>query len=750
MAEKKKYRRAKKNDVLMPHVADDAQACEKELSSEAQRFQEAVDELCRDLFGEKAKKAVAVATVQPPERTVKNEGEEEEALAQKSVPAADEEENTLSVIEPGDTYADPSEVEDIPLSFDDETGKVLSFKEHLEQNSNDFRLLLDLEYEKELGDAIGFERIRSYHERNINSKKSSRNRNQEKRDEYDKPDQDAEIAIGRRYKKAHSRCMMRLVISFVLFIFTLLYENGNWMASIFGGPLDGAKYPVPYILIGIQILILNVALCYRSLWEGLRQILHFSPVDHSAHAGVLLITLLYHVVLLFVPHTACPVLLLSPAALCLLLLAVTELLNSYREALAFGVISRRQQKYTMLPRISVGSVQESARARLHKGANGGNVWYLRPISFVRNYFSNTACHASRHSNLGAHFLLILGGGAALGIFAFAGNAGAARVLGFAMVVTLLCAPVISAILSSLPLFFSAVFCLKGKAAIIGEIPLERKLSGDTLVLPDNEIFLSMERERFRLLGLCDVHRVTVLLRALLEKIQSPLAASFGVDADSRLSTAEVTLSHIGEEGVSADFAREGCRITLGTAEYMTARGMCFKPVADDNGRLLYVAMDGCVCAVFGVRYTLSADVEPLLNDLRRVGLKVAVRSKDPCVREDVFEQLLEGRVGKIAVRKPAVNELDLRTERVDATVVALHSCKQLARTIVVCCQVGRVGVWGKLLQLICALGGSALAVLLTFFDLLLPGALVTLWIFLWCGFYALLSYFYLRRPTEDI
>lgn len=745
MAEKKKYRRAKKNDLLMPHVADDTDmtASAQELSEEAQRARDAVAELCRDLFGEKAKKPTAAVIAQMTEPEV--EGEE---FVEKS-DALGAELSESDTIEGTDTYSTLGENEDVPL-LPEESDIVLPLKEHLENSGEDFRLLLDMEYEKELGDAIGFERIRSYHERNINGKKSVRLRNQAQRDEYDKPDSNVEIAIARRYKKEHTRCMVRLALSLVLFVFLLIYENGAWMASLFGGPMDGAKYPVSYILIGMQLLILDIALCYRPLWEGLRHILHFSPVDHSAHVGVLAITLVYHVVLLFVPHVQIPVLLLSPAALCLVLLTLIELLNSYREDLAFWVISRRQQKYAMLPRISVGSVQESARARLQEDAKGGNVWYLRPISFVRDYFANTARHASRHRNLGAHFLLILGLGAALGLFAFAGGAGGARMLGFVLMAALLCAPVITAILSSLPLFFSAVFCLKRKAAIIGELPLEKKLSGDTLVLPDNEIFLSMEREHFRLLDLCDAHRVTVFLRALLEKIQSPLAASFSVDTDSRLSTAEITLTHIGDEGVCADLARQGCRIALGTEAYMIERGMSFKAVADHTERPLYVALDDRVCAVFYVRYVLSADVEPLLQDMRRAGLKVAVRSKDPCVRADVLERLLEGRVGRITVRKPAVNELDLRTERVNATVVALHSCKQLAHTVVVCHHVSRVGVWGKILQLFCMLGGAALAVLLTYLDILLPGVLVTLWILFWCGIYALLSYFYLRRPTEDI
>ena len=749
MAEKKRSRRARKNDVLMPHVADDAelQVGKAELSAEARRARDAVDELIRDLFGGNTTESAASAASSNSIEEIEQVVEVPEPVEEESSALVEESESLDPVQEPEVLSMEEEDIE-VELPFEEE--EPLSLKEQVEGSNEDFRLLLDMEYEKELGDAIGFERIRAYHERSINGRKAGRRRKEKVSGEYETQDKDVEIGIRHRYVRMHSRWILRLALSFVLFVLILLYENNTWMADLFGGPLDGAKYPVPYILIGMQLLLFAAVICYKPLWEGLCRILRFSPVDYSAHVGVLLVTFGYHIVLLFMEHTQAPVLFLSPAAFCLVVLAAVELLNSYREAYAFEVVAKRQQKYAMLPRVSVGSVQDSARARLEAEEGGANAWYLRPIGFVRNYFENTERHASRHRNLGAHFLMILGLGAALGLFTYAGGNGGARVWGFILVAVLLCAPVISAVLTSLPLFFSGVFCLKQNGAIIGEGPLEEGSDGDVLVLPDNELFLSMERERFRLLDLCDAHRVTVLLRALLDKIQSPLAASFGVDSDSRLSTADVTISHIGEEGICAELPRYACRVSLGTAEYMTERGMSVKQVAESEDRPLYVAVDDRVCAVFYVRYTPCADLESLLHELHRAGLRVAIRSKDPCVRADVFERLFEGRVAPVAVQKPSANELDLRTERVDATVVAVNSCKQLARTVITCRRVGRVGVWGKVLQFICVLGGAALAAMMTYLDMLLPGVLVTLWICFWCGLYTLVSYFYLRRPTEDI
>ena len=105
---------------------------------------------------------------------------------------------------------------------------------------------------------------------------------------------------------------------------------------------------------------------------------------------------------------------------------------------------------------------------------------------------------------------------------------------------------------------------------------------------------------------------------------------------------------------------------------------------------------------------------------------------------------------EVTVQKPSVDELELRTDRVDSCVVSLASCKELARTYMFCRRVRRAGFWGKMLQLLCVLAGGALSAWLAIKGQLLSGALITLWTLVWCGVYAVVSYFYLRRPTDDI
>lgn len=693
-------------------------------SEEKRRADKEVDQLIESLFGEKKKSGVAV--VKP--------AKEEAPLPSDQV---------LIVAEsPEETVEDALVAQELP--------PVLSFKEEIEASSNDFRLLLEMEYEEELGKAIGFERIRSYHEKAMNGRKSAR-KHAARENEFEAQEQDAEVR--RRYAKERTGWLVRLGISVCLFILMLFYEDAALMTRLFDGPLDGAHYPVPYVLIGLQILLLDAAVCYRPLREGVSRLLHFSPADHSVPAVVLLATGLYHVAVLFLPIRQYPVLLLSPAALCITLLAAGKLLNLYREGFTFDVVSARRQKFAILSRVCVGGKQSSARARLETNGEGGSVWYLRSVGFVRNYFANTTARGTPHRHLGACFLLIAALSVVLALFSYAGGEILSVVIAVFFAALLLCIPTISSLLTAIPLFICSCFCLRGRGAIVGEMPLERCGGKDTLVLPDTDLFTAMLHEHFQLLERCDVHRVTVLIRALLEKVQSPLAAAFGVDVTSRIGTAELTLTHIGAGGVTASLGEGAETVAIGTAKYMIENELALP--ASEQGRIedvnrLLVAVDGRICAAFDVRYMPAADVGSLFAALSRDGVHVTVRSKDPCVREEVFAALFSQLPFVVTVQKPDVGELELRTDRVDSCVVSLGSCKELARTYMFCRRVRRARFLGKLLQLFAMFGGGALAVLLMLGGQVLSGGWITLWMLSWCGLYALVSYFYLRRPTDDI
>ena len=148
------------------------------------------------------------------------------------------------------------------------TAAERELKQSVESSEDDFRFFLDLDYEDELGRAIGFEKIRDYHELDVNGQEApvKRRRKRGEKREYEIPRQG--IALRKQYAKQKRGYVVHLVLSVVIMCLLFLYERPRLMASLFeGSPIDGAAYPVSYILIGIQLLVLAAFFSYRRLFE---------------------------------------------------------------------------------------------------------------------------------------------------------------------------------------------------------------------------------------------------------------------------------------------------------------------------------------------------------------------------------------------------------------------------------------------------------------------------------------------------
>ena len=631
------------------------------------------------------------------------------------------------------------------------TEEEKELKRSVESSEDDFRLLLDLDYEDELGKAIGFEKIRDYHEIDVNGQqvvKRRRLRSGEKR-EYETQGQD--IALRKAYAKQKGGYIFNLALAVLVLLVLFLYERPQWMANVFHGPVDGSEYPVSYILIGIQLLVLAAAFSYRRLLEGFLRLLRFSPIDSSFCSVMLLVTFCYHVVLIFIPHAGYPVLYLSPAAGSLVLLSLVDLLDWYRESLAFQVVSSRRQKYALVPRVSVGGKLNNARERLLETEEAATIWYVRPIGFVRNYFANTEKRADHQRSLGSQLLLIVSIGIALGLYVLATGGTAEEMWQTVFVTFLLSIPATSLLVTALPMFLASCLRLKKRSAIIGEDPIYGCEGKTVMVLPDSEAFGGMQRERFELIEGCDASRVMVLVKALLEKVQSPLADSIDVEHEP----IDITVTDIEEHGVAALAGEEKISLIFGSVEYLQKYGIRVQPRGNDLEdicrRLLCVAIDRQVSVLFLARYRLTEDMTHLLHELDAESVRVMIRTKDPGVHNDMLARLSADQREPVRVMKPAAREVDIRTERVDATVVALGSCAEAARAFVVCRAIRRAGSFGKLLQALSVVTGVVISALLALFGLfsyVSPFA-VTVYMLSFCALHGAVSFFKLREREGE-
>lgn len=707
----------------------------RELTEQERRARELVESIERDLFGSSRTTSLYEAseeTVKAPVALAEDDSSVGEITVEE-VPATEQNE-----------YAAYDDLEETAVA---EPAPEPEYE--AEEEDEEFRFLLDMDYEDELGTSVGFERIRAYREGKINGRSVPRGM---KHAEFEAQIQ--EHTFHGEYREQRKSIIFRLAFSFCMLILILIYERAGFMARTFGGILDGAQYPVAYVLIGVQLLLLEAAFFARPLWEGFLRLVRFSPIDHSFTSVLVIGTFVYHYILLLVPSEGvAPALYLSPAAFSLLLLAVVEFLNWYREFLAYNIVASRHQKYALVPRVSVGGERDRARVRLDRIDLDQKEYYVRPVEFVRNYFSNTEQRIDHHRNLGGHMLMLLAIGAALGLVSFVGSSDIALTFRTVFATVLLAAPCASLLFVSVPMFFSATIRQRGKSAMIGERPVAECADPATVVLPDSEIFASMEHDQLHLENGCDMHTVTALTNALLEKVGSPLAAAFGVDESSRIDPARVRLTEISDKGVSAQLDEDGPTIVFGTVPFVrekgiTVRGLAPNIPANVYKRLHAVAVDGKTAAVFLVRYQVKRHVPALLREMKRAGVPMALRTLDPCIREDIMRQILGPYELHMDVIKPSLRELDVATNRVDATVVALDSYCEVARAYAACRLVRRAGLFGKWMQAISLVLGAALAAVLAVAGIAPSALIITLWLMAWCALYTVISYSLLERNEE--
>lgn len=634
------------------------------------------------------------------------------------------------------------------------SAEQMAFKRAMEGSDEEFELLVDLDYEDELGEVMGFEKILDYHERRINGKgEAAAASSQGSRREHEYTAQTQSISLSKSYAKQRRRYAGNLVVTVILFVLLLVYEQSRAVLSLFGAARVGMKYPSLYIGVGLALLLCGVLLLRRHLIGGLVHLVRLSPSDYSFCSVVVLITLAYHACLFFVPAGGSMSLCLSPAMGNLCLLATAELFNWYREFSAFRVISSKQQKYALMSRVSVGNREGNARLRLFEQESREQRLYARPVGFVRNYFANTKKKADRQRAFGAELLIIAAICCVLTLFSLVMGASIGGAIHTAFFTFLFTVPAVSVLGTALPMFCATCLRLGRRGAIVGEQTVHSSGGKTTLVLPDTDCFKPMPHEQFELVKGCDAERATVYIQALLEKIESPLVDTVHVPKERCLSPDAITLTDVDEYGVAAVISGERkTPILMGSVAYLQKYGIRVSPKKDGRyeelcRHMICVAINNRLTALFIARYRLNDEMLPLVRLLEEEGLSLKIRSKDPGVHSEMLRDLFADAGLCPGVIKPLAAERDIDGQRVDATVVSLGSAREVVRTYAVCRRTRRAVRLGTVWQGLSVLCGALLSGALVLLGKItaVPTFVPVLFTLLWCGIHAIGTYFMLRE-----
>jgi hypothetical protein len=612
---------------------------------------------------------------------------------------SDEEEEASFAAYAEDTDEEPSGDTDDGVAFEysrsmdeEESDEDLENEEDMnvfeinnDMSDEEISLMLGLGYEKELVYTLGADRVEQVKKRA--ARENARdpefaNAYAYEGEEYRSTDQNERIRY--RYEVERRRLWVRLIGTSVFALLLFLYECCGLFRGAFGDIFNAAHYPVIAIMTGWQLLIFAAAFSWKQLLHGIRSAFVLEP-DHHAMTAISVVVVMFSNILMAIVFKGSNLYVYNfPAAICLLCSVLCDLADVTREILTFDVVSSDAQKYvseaitltsahTSMPIMSTEEEDNNA-------LSSKNAMYVRRVGFVKNYFRRTNRKTHHAQILNFVFLPLLAFAVVMGVVtALIGNGIVPAISGF-VVSILLCMPLSYTVIHTLPLLHEARRLHKQGCAIVGEGTVEECNQFPTVVFEDKDLFPPMliTTKGLKLYENNHIYSVILKISLLFREIGGPINEVLDLDKEElkrflasgragALENEQVWLDSVTEDGVTARLS-DGSRVVAGSASFLSAHGIYVRVSEKDQQlidskelSILFLAFDGKLGARFYVDYRPDPEFEALAGMLHEDGFRVAVRTLDPGIYEEMIARKCSPEMPEVGTVRAKSRELTSKT-----------------------------------------------------------------------------------------
>ncbi|MBO5788411.1 MAG: hypothetical protein J6R42_00535 [Clostridia bacterium] len=260
-------------------------------------------------------------------------------------------------------------------------------------------------------------------------------------------------------------------------------------------------------------------------------------------------------------------------------------------------------------------------------------------------------------NLACSLVAVLLGGLFSGAFAVFG---VAHPVGCGLIVMCAAFPLSAFTFHSWDAFRLGQELRESKMTAAGETAIHELADADAVCFTDAHAFPASQSKIVRV-KLCEEKRVDKLflqLRALFAVLGGPLNGLFSVsgDIDDHFS---VHIEEVTDDGIRAMIGEEV--VLLGKGSYMSQNNVPFLYDAEDENfsrapamQIMYVSIEGKGSAKLYLEYKLSETFEAYVHFLRKQGVGVVLRTRDPNVTSSMISNLAYTEEGVIGVVRSRV------------------------------------------------------------------------------------------------
>lgn len=466
------------------------------------------------------------------------------------------------------------------------------------------------------------------------------------------------------YKKKCTQALWTMLGCALIAIAAFFYELLPLLEIRMDGVMDYHDYPAVYALIGLQFTVLAGAVCWKTLWQGLKRAFSLAPDRRSVIAVLLAVTALYDIIvvlLLTFTDDELPATFNALAAVAVTLSAVADWLKVFSEMKEFEVYSSAEKKYTLVRESGKGSVAD----KMYAGGleRDKSVWSVHHVDFPSGFFRShgNAEKKNRILNFSIIPTVVLGIIAMIVSVLLRSDAYAACA---AFMICMYAVMPIALIFSdSIPYAITAVKLAKRGSAAAGRYAAEKYSDCDVMIFDDLHMFKKCKTEEVGI-AIYDTgvgYLALGCIDALYARLGGPLSG-MQMKLPEVFKFNNVDIKRIARNGVEAVIEGKHS-IAVGTAEFMqSSYGLVFPAnEREDDRETLCVALNGKVTAKLSVKYRSEPVFEMLAERLYAEGVSVAVTTYDPLINSSAIAA--SRTIGEVPISVVHKNASELNTKK---------------------------------------------------------------------------------------
>ena len=582
----------------------------------------------------------------------------------------------------------------------------------------------------------------------LEAKQHSRESHKVKLDHPEFVDKTQIPKIRKEFRDKKISLWVRFTVCTVLTVLLMIFENIPLITKLFtgteqqfAGVFDPAVYPVVYIMVSLQLMLLACFCAVDEIIAGVKNIFRGTPTPSSMTALLTLGGIVYSAVLaVTVVSPNEPVMFNFVTAVSAMLTLICAMYNNKRESMNFAVIANRKPKH-IVRRLPDEESEGEARA-FAESEDACDVMKIEKTDFIDGFFARLS---RPDPSTGVFMTFAMSASVAIavlfGIFVNlrgGDNTSVCRVVYSAM---LMLAPLSAYVTFSYPMDRRNRAGKEIDSAIIGDASLEEYSNASIISFDDKNVFpsYSVKVQNMRIYNNARIDRVLYYAASVFAYAGGPLQDVFEV-ATKDMGVSQNVKIFDTEAGFLATQV-DGVNIIFGSSQNLQSRGLEIPEGAlrddvdlSDELSIMYMFRENKLVAKMYIKYVMDSDIDLILKQFSGSGLYVCVRTFDP----NIDEAMIAKKAGmkkmplKI-VRYSSADEVGRYEEKVDSGLVTCGSPKSLLQVITYCGKVLHTKKTDIALGVLSVMIGAAILILLLLAESLsvLSSLLIVLYQLVW-------------------